>query len=282
MSKTLIGKNGYLFLINDTCDEINTHRNNICNVSDDFFKKYTFNNFLLVVFPNKSLLYKNYLPTGYDLKYRPAFNKYAAIFKNNIIDGYNVILNKSNTFYKTDTHINLQGGYAIYLNFVEKINNLFKLNIIAKNIHIEKIETSLSSLNCGLGDLTWSQNLGNQLLTNTKDNYYFTKDFEQIYTKYQITASGKIRLLKDMKDITNEKINRSVDWNIISECMLFVKNETKKYRVLIFYDSFLLSTLGLYLEMFNEVYMTKSIYNNELISKINPDYVFEFRVERFL
>ena len=84
MSKTLIGKNGYLFLINDACDEINTHQNNVCKLSADFYKKYTFNNILLVVFPNKSLTCKQYLPDGYDLQYRPAFNKYADYLKNNM------------------------------------------------------------------------------------------------------------------------------------------------------------------------------------------------------
>jgi hypothetical protein len=280
MSKTLIGKNGYLFLINDSCDEINTHQNNVCKLSADFYKKYTFNNFLLVVFPNKSLTCKQYLPDGYDLQYRPTFNKYADYLKNNIIDGYNVIINKTDTFYKTDTHLNLKGSYAIYLNFIEKINNLFKLNIISKIVNIQQMETTLSSLNCGIGDLTWQQNLGNQILTNTQDNYYFTTDFEQIYTKHSV--NGNIRLLKNMKDITTEKINTIIDWNIISECTLFVKNDLKKHRVLIFYDSFLLSTLALYLEMFNEVYMIKSVYNTEAINEINPDFVFEFRVERFL
>jgi len=34
--------------------------------------------------------------------------------------------------------------------------------------------------------------------------------------------------------------------------------------------------------MFSEVYMIKSAFNNKIIEKINPDYIFEFRVERFL
>ena len=34
--------------------------------------------------------------------------------------------------------------------------------------------------------------------------------------------------------------------------------------------------------MFNMVYMAKQIYNYELIDIIKPDYVFEFRCERFL
>jgi len=34
--------------------------------------------------------------------------------------------------------------------------------------------------------------------------------------------------------------------------------------------------------MFEEVYMIKNTYDETLVDKINPDFVFEFRVERFL
>ena len=56
----------------------------------------------------------------------------------------------------------------------------------------------------------------------------------------------------------------------------------EKIKVLIFYDSFLLNMIPIYIELFNEVYLIKKVYNNELIQLINPDYIFEFRVERFL
>jgi len=52
--------------------------------------------------------------------------------------------------------------------------------------------------------------------------------------------------------------------------------------IVIIYDSFLLPTLWLYLRMFEEVYMSKHIFTESIIDKINPDYVFEFRIERFL
>ena len=61
MSKTLIGKNGYLFLINDSSNELKVHCENLDLVQDKSLSKYKFNNFVLVVFPNKSLLYSNFL-----------------------------------------------------------------------------------------------------------------------------------------------------------------------------------------------------------------------------
>ena len=74
-----------------------------------------------------------------------------------------------------------------------------------------------------------------------------------------------------------------LSWDILSNYILYQKNiSNNKFKVLIFYDSFLTSLLSLYLELFEEVYMSKSVYDNTIINTINPDYVFEFRVERFL
>jgi hypothetical protein len=61
-----------------------------------------------------------------------------------------------------------------------------------------------------------------------------------------------------------------------------MKNLDKKHKVIVFYDSFLISTMYLYLKMFAEVYLIKDMYNVKLIEKLKVDFVFEFRVERFL
>jgi hypothetical protein len=84
-----------------------------------------------------------------------------------------------------------------------------------------------------------------------------------------------------MTSLLEDKI---VSWEVISKYILYINNNIlkNKYKVLIFYDSFLLSTISLYMELFKEVYMIKSMYNEEIKKLINPDYVFEFRIERFL
>ena len=50
----------------------------------------------------------------------------------------------------------------------------------------------------------------------------------------------------------------------------------------IFYDSFLTNTLPLYLDLFENIYLVKNVYDNNIINKIKPNYVFQFTVERFL
>ena len=291
MYKTLIGKDGYLFLHNDSAREIECHNNNLDMTSINnlnniklFHEKY-----LLIVLPNKSLLYKQNLQDGYDLKYRPAFDKYSNILDNHILDSYSILSNifEKDVFYKTDTHMNLNGMVIIYNHFIDKVNNLFNLNIVKKSINLIKDENILlSNLNLGIGDLTWSNNLGNQVLTNLKDNYYYSNDFELLYCKHVINNDSIRFLLQQndkLLDETSLLVGQILEWNIISKYILYKKNENSiNKRILIFYDSFLLSTLSLYLNMFSEVYMIKNIFNPNIINVIKPDFIFEFRVERFL
>jgi hypothetical protein len=287
MNKTLIGKNGYLFLINDSANELKVHCENLLLVQDKTLSRYNISKFFLVVFPNKSLIYKKYLPDNYNIKYRPAFVIYKNKLQKNILDGYKILKHETDTYYKTDTHINLKGNYIIYNEFINRINILFNLNINPKKINISRTTCQLTSLNQGIGDLTWSQNLGDQHLDNTIDNYYFTNDFECFYNKYVIKNDSEIRFLNyELIDETMalENQNEFAHWNIISKYIIYKKNSNSlpKMKVIVFYDSFLLNILPLYLELFYEIYMIKEVYDNKFINLINPDYVFEFRAERFL
>jgi hypothetical protein len=290
MDKTLIGKNGFLFLQNDSANELEVHNNNLCKVDNLFYEKYEKikDKFLLIIFPNKSYVCKKYLPDEYNLQYRPGFDIYENYLKNNILDGYNYV-NSEDTFYKTDTHMNLKGCVKIYYAFVNKINYLFDLIIVPKKINLEAKEVlSLSELNLGIGDLTWPNNLGNQKLVTTSDTYFFSNDFELLYCRYNLTLDSEINLLlfnnNTLENITSSLDNQLLSWEHLSTYILYKNNNNlkNKNKVLIFYDSFLLSTMSLYLNMFGEVYMAKTIFDQNLVNFINPDYIFEFRVERFL
>ena len=83
---------------------------------------------------------------------------------------------------------------------------------------------------------------------------------------------------------TEELINNIVDWNILSNYIIETKNENidNNLKVLFFYDSFLISTLILYMKTFKNCIFIKSIYDVKMILHYNPNYVFEYRVERFL
>ena len=285
MNKTLIGKNSHLFLINDNCRELDVHCYNLNLVKDKEFKKYNFENYLLIVFPNKSLIFKNYLPDNFQVKYRPALEEYKNVLKEKLIDTYEILKNEEDVYYKTDTHINLKGSYIVFKNFIKKLNEFYNLNIYHKEINITNIKCNLLDLPYGIGDLLWPQNLGNQNVDEKIDSFYYSEEISHIYMKYIIKSDKSLRILnRNLVDITDVLENKIVEWKIISTYILFNNNKfcLNKYKVIIFYDSFLLSTLSLYLELFEEVYMIKSVYENEIINLIKPDFVFEFRVERFL
>ena len=285
MNKTLIGKNDYLFLINDTNRELEVHCNNLQLVNEENLKRYlNIDNFLLIIFPNKSLVYKEYLPDNYDAKYRPAFDAYSKVLKDKIIDTYNVLKKEEDVYYKTDTHINMKGSYVVYRYFIQELNRIFNMNIQPKELTLSSNHTNLMELQIGIGDLLWAQNLGNQVVDNCVDTFYYSSDVEYIYCNHVIKINDTLRILSSNLIDQNHILNGSViDWNILSNYILYQKNNTtNKIKVVIFYDSFLIALLRLYLDSFEEVYMIKDIYRKDIINYLKPDYVFEFRVERFL
>ena len=289
--KTLIGKNGFLFLKNDSCRELEVHCKNLSLVNKDFYKRYENDKdkYLLIVIPNKSFIYLDYLPIEYDVdcKYRPGFDIYKKYFGNHWIDCYKELIDTEDTYFKTDTHINNNGAIMVYKKFVSSLNTLFNLDIKERCYTVtKKVVCSLSELNIGLGDLTWGMNLGSQVLETKNDTYYSINESFQLYRKYIFFKDSLFNLYLVQNDIlvdkTEDNIGALFDWDIVSKYILYTRNNNLKYKVIIFYDSFLLSTLQLYMELFYEVYCIKSIFRNDIISLINPDYIFEFRCERFL
>ena len=270
-NKTLIGKNSCLFLYNDGARELEVHCNNVNLVKDKKLQRYTFKNFMLVVFPNKSLIYKDLLPEKYKVQFRPALDDYIKVLNTKIIDTYGVLKNEKDVYYKTDTHINFKGAYIVYKYFLKQLNEIYNLNVIPIETTHSLKTCILSDLQLGIGDLLWETNLGDQYVEDHTDNFYYSDDIEYIYCKHKIQENDKLRILsKDLNDETNKLIGRNVSWEILSTYILHKKNICKnKLKVLIFYDSFLTSSLSLYLDLFEEVYMVKEIYNNNIINTKN-------------
>jgi len=292
MQKTLIGKDGYLFLQNDSARELDVHNKNLCLIKNSLSRFDSIKHkYMITVFPNKSFLYKRFLPDGFDMKYRPGFDTYKKYFDSQIIDGYEILKNETDVYYKTDTHINLKGAYIMYCIFIKEANKIFNLGIVSKVCKIECTNTdNLSSIGVGIGDLTWPSNLGHQSIQSTLDTYYYSDDICALYCKHKIQKNdGQVAffLFENNKlcNKTNSLDGEILSWHHVSKYILYKNNSYKKLpekKIVIFYDSFLLSTLSLYMEIFNEVFLVKSTTNFELINHISPDYVFEFRTERFL
>ena len=282
--KTLIGKDNVLFLQNDAADELNVHCNNVLKITDITLSRYTFNNYILFVYPNKSLIYKNFLPKNLIVKYRPALNIYINKLDNKVYDLYKILKSENDVYYKTDTHINIKGNYFVYKYFIKIINDRLNLNIQPKLLELKVKNCELKTLPYAIGDLTWPTNLGNQVLNDSNDNFYFNEDITWFYSQYKISNNNNIKFLNYcLVDETSNICDNIVDWNIISKYIIHVlNNNCISLKIIIFYDSFFVSTMPLYFNLFNEIYFVKNVYSNDIINLIKPDYVFEFRVERFL
>ena len=283
-SKTLIGKNDTLFLENDSGNELPIHCNNLNKVFDKSLSRYSFENFMIFVFPDKCLLYKKFLPDNYVVKYRPALDVYKNALKNKVYDLLNILKKEEDIYYKTDTHINLKGSYIVYKFFIEAINLRYNLQIVPKKLNIVSKSCNLSELKLGIGDLTWSSNLGDKILNNTEDNYYYCDELPLFYCRHRIKNEERIRFLDyKLNDITLLLENNIVSWDILSNNIICINNNVNnKLKVVVFYDSYLAHSLNLYFDIFDKTYFIKDTYSNDLINFIKPDYVFEFRIERFL
>jgi hypothetical protein len=148
----------------------------------------------------------------------------------------------------------------------------------------------------GNGDLLQGVNIGTNIAKKIMEKVYYIDNNSNIINTiydndiydnniyYKKTNNIKI-LNNNLIDISEYYYEKMLYYEDIKDKILYCKNNilNKKYnRVVIFYDSFLSSTVHLYLSLFREVYMVKSIFKRKIIENINPDFILEFRIERFL
>ena len=280
--KTLKGKQNYLFLINDASDSLNRH----------IFKKNKTNNKVLrskrltkiLIYPDKEIICKDFLPDNIKIKYRQDLDYYKSYFKDKLLDPTNLL--DHTDYYKTDSHINNKGALKVYKYFNKIIGDMHNTILLEEDVILQEIRTnSLNLISKGIGDLTWELNKGSLELEDISDIYYqLPKKYDFYCTKYDNKDEDFKILSNNLINISLNYKNRNIDWECISKNILYYNSNKAliNKKVLIFYDSFLLSSIGLYKNMFKEIYFIKNIYNDTNINRINPDYVFEFRVERYL
>ena len=282
-SKVLMGKDNYLFLINDSANSLNRHTKN-CNppnVINNKIKKKK--NYFIIIFPDKEIICEKFLPNNLKIKYRSHLDIHKKILHDNVIDPTKIL--EPTDYYKTDSHINGKGSLKVYKFFIEYLNKVFNTNIKGENIKLEKIETaSLHSMGKGIGDLTWESNKGNLLLNDISDIYYSLPEEYNFYMTWYSKNDKRFKILNSQLIDTSDKHHGWVSWNLISTSILYNKSENAVIdkKVIFFYDSFLLQSIGLYKDIFKELYLIKNVINPNIINKIKPDFIFEFRAERFL
>lgn len=267
LKKTLKGRNGYLFLINDSNHEIMQHFDQSYqhNFNGDIFlrffnfkEKYCNNrniDYYFFIVPDKSLVCKDFLP--FDTK-SPKRN-YNSI--NNVIPDFIEKLD-STCYFKCDSHINYVGGKKLahcYLNYID--NNF-------EEEHFNKlIDEQISILD--------SEHPGDLLM---EKNWSYPDEEKKEYPSEKVTTFRN-------KYIINLNHNIPEAFKLERET-LYCRNERSftNLRVLILRDSslsFLKDILSIY---FKEVllYWGYWSFNTELIEWYKPDIILEIKTERFL
>ena len=289
-NKTLIGKNNYLFLMNDSANGLENHCNHKYSkeINISIYNKII-DKFLLIVFPDKECICNNFLPNTFKINNRYCLNKYKLELKNNIIDTTGLL--EYTDYYITDTHMNIKGLYKVYKETIIQFNKLFNKNVSIINTDLKQEQiNNLQSLQLGLGDLTWDINKGDLKLNNINDVYYTINQNFPFYCKLKITnplnvENVNINILNGLLDnVTDQYLNNIITWQILSDNIIESKNNNNgnNIKVLIFYDSFLIQIVPLIMKTFKHCFFSKTNINYNLIDKINPNFVLEFRVERFL
>jgi len=265
----LKGNDGYLFLTNDSNNELRQHFD--YSYSSKFNSKQFLETlslkkeyctskgikYFFFVIPDKSVVCKEFLPFEVKLVKRNC-----DLFQN-VVPDFVRNLDK-NCYFKNNSHINYLGGKELsyaYLNYVNPDFGREEFReLLDKQISIEE---SLHN-----GDLTWPK------------NWSYPEEEKEIYLNEEV-KTFKNTFLIDLRE------------NIPEEFKAVGRRKTEHYtnpqgstdlRVLIFRDSsldFLKDVLSTY---FSEMllYWDHWFFNKNIIEWYKPDIILEIRTERFL
>lgn len=266
---TLKGKEGYLFLVNDSNNEIRQHFDPLYksmfnaeiftrtfNLKKNFCNQKNIEHYLFII-PDKSLICKDFLPFDFNI-----IKRNYDLISDSIPDfAHNL---DSTCYFKNDSHINYLGGKELTYNYLNYIDNDFKRadfnRLNDEQISIVDFEYS--------GDLT------------SEINWSYSDEEKKDYLNEKITIFTNKNLIDLNKEIPEE-------FGTINERKTeYIKNPHSytSLRVLIFMDSsliFLKDSLSTY---FKEMilYWDHWNFNKELIKWYKPDVILEIKTERFL
>ncbi len=265
----LKGKDNFLFLTNDSNNELRHHfdhsfENNfnpnlfikILKFKEEYCRVRNIEYHFFII-PDKSIVCKDFLPfevttikRNYD-----TIKEFVPDFADKLDD---------NDYFKNDSHINFVGGKELsyyYLNHIDKNFKREDFNQLA--------EEQLAPVDrLWIGDLTMSK------------NWSYSEEEKEKYTNTEVSSFRNI-FLEDMRKTLPENLKI----NGIRETEYFKNLKGyKNLRVLIFRDSslnLLKDTLSIY---FKEIllYWDHWFFTPELIEWYKPDIILEIRTERFL
>ncbi len=264
----LKGEGGYLFLVNDSNQEIRQHfdysyNNNFdpylfkksLNSKKEFCKKNDIKYHFFII-PDKSVVCKEFLPFEIKLIKRNCDSI------KSLVPDFIKKLDKS-CYFNNNSHINYLGGKELaycYLNYIDDLEKEKFDKTINEQISIKECLHN--------GDLTWPK------------NWSYSEEEKEIYLNEKVKTL-KNKFLIDLGDNIPEKFKtvgiRKTEYYENPQGL-------SDMRVLMFRDSsldFLKDVLSIYSK---EVllYWDHWFFNKELIEWYKPDIILEIRTERFL
>ncbi len=266
---TLKGKYGYLFLINDSNNEIYQHFEESYKTNFDskvllkdihskkaFCSKQNIDYHFFIV-PDKSLVCKDLLPFEVNTLKRNvnSLKDYVPDFIDKLEPSH---------YFKNDTHINYLGGMELSYNYLNHIDKKLTRENFDKLID-EQVSIFDHYYS---GDLTWDR------------NWSYSSEERDEYLNEKIKMCGN-RFFENVSDKIPEEFKFAGRRE--TSCLKNPK-ALKNLRVLILRDSsmvVLIETLSVY---FSELllYYDHWFFNKELVEWYKPDMIIEIRTERFL
>lgn len=268
LKKSLRGKNGYLFLVNDSNAEIEQHFNEYYENKfsvDLFFNEYNSKNkfcidnnikYYFFIVPDKSLVCKEFLP--FDVK---TTKRNYNLIKNAVPDFIEKL--NPNCYFRNDSHINYIGGKELSYHYLNHIFN-FGRKEFDKLIN-EQISANSSNYN---GDLTSDINFSysdeekkeylNEKIIIFK-NKYLVNLTEDIPEKFKFVGERKTEYYANPEGFTNLKalILRDSSVNLLKHILSIYFGE-----ILLYWDHW--------------------SFNKKIVEWYKPDILLEIRTERFL
>jgi hypothetical protein len=265
----LKGGNGYLFLINDSNNEIRQHfdYSYINNFNPQLFiknleykKDYCNKNnigYYFFIIPDKSLICRDYLPFQIKLIKRNCdlIKEFVPDFAQNL---------DHNNYFKNESHINYYAGKELSFNYLNFIDKDFKREDLDKLMEEQISYVNYEHFGDLLADKNWS---------------YSDEEKERYIHEKAVRFENKfiVDLSKNLPDKFKTVRLRKTEYYMNN-------NSYKDLKVLIFRDStlnYLKDVLSVY---FKEMllYWDHWFFNKDLIEWYKPDIILEIRTERFL
>ena len=280
LKKTLKGKNGYLFLINDSNNEIKQHFDESytsnfyasifienLNLKKEFINKNKIRYYCFII-PDKSVVCKDFLP--FEIKtVKRNYDMQKEILET-IIPDFIEKLDPS-CYFKSDSHVNYLGGKELSFYYLNHIDENFNREIF-NQLFNKQISVTISEYD---GDLT----LNNQW----SNNWSYTEEEKKNYQNEKITVYINEYLVNFSEDIPEE-----FKFVGIRETEYYKNNQGwTDLRVLILRDSStdrLKDVISIY---FKEIllYWDHGIFygfNKRIVEWYKPDIILDIRTERFL